>query len=89
MNIKDIIDGHIKEIKDENVDLFNNRMSICKKCPLYKETTFGPICNGSLYINKEDKESISNVPRIGFTKGCGCRLNAKTRLKHARCIINK
>lgn len=25
--------------------LFNKRMTICKNCPLYKETDIGPVCD--------------------------------------------
>jgi hypothetical protein len=25
---------------------------------------------------------------LGFTRGCGCRISAKTRVQNAHCIIN-
>ena len=67
----------------------DGRMNICKKCPLYKETPMGPICNPRLYINESDKKSVSDRPRIGYKRGCGCALTRKTRLPYAKCIVLK
>ena len=55
MGIRQIINGTIKEIKNENTDLRNERMSICKECPLYLNTLLGPVCNSNRYLNLEDK----------------------------------
>ena len=52
-SIFDIIDGHVNEMFNANEGLYEERMKICKECPLYKETPVGPICNPKLYINKE------------------------------------
>lgn len=87
--ITDIINGHINEALGKYEELFEQRMKMCKMCPLYKESPIGPICNPKLYISTTDKETVSDRPKIGYTRGCGCRLNAKTRLKTARCIVNK
>lgn len=87
--ITDIINGHVNEALGKNEDIKEERMNICKKCPLYKETPMGPICNPRLYINETDKESISDIPKIGYKRGCGCRLTAKTRLPNGKCIILK
>lgn len=87
MDIIDIIEGHAKELLGQGEDLFSKRMEICKKCPLYKQTPLGPICNPNLYINEEG--IVSDRPKLGFRKGCACRLNSKTRLAHAHCIVNK
>ena len=43
----------------------------------------GPICNPKLYMNENGE--TSDYQRIGFKRGCGCRLNAKTRLQYAKC----
>lgn len=72
-----------------NQELYMERMAICKKCGLYKETPSGPVCNSKLYISKEDKESISFTPRIGYVRGCSCRLENKNRLTGAHCIVGK
>ena len=42
-----------------------------------------------LYINENNKTDYSDRPKIGYRKGCGCRLSAKTRLAHARCLVKK
>jgi len=86
--VNEILIGHINELLDNEEKLFNERMSICKQCPLYKETKFGPICNPDLYINPTTQET-SNLPIHGWVKGCSCRLNAKTRSPKSKCIINK
>lgn len=86
-SILDIINGHINEALSNNEDLFEKRLNICKECPLYKDTALGPICNPKLYIDKNNNTSTSK--RDGYVKGCGCRLNAKTRLTYSKCVINK
>lgn len=87
--ITDIINGHVNEALGKNEELFEQRMKICKECLLYKETAMGPICNPKLYINEADKESVSDRPKIGYKRGCSCRLGSKTRLPHAKCIVLK
>lgn len=87
--IINIINGHVNEVLGKNEDIKEKRMEICKKCPLYKETSMGPICNPKLYISETDKTTVIDRPRIGYKRGCGCRLNAKTRLQNSKCIINK
>jgi hypothetical protein len=49
----------------------------------------GPICNNKKWMSLDDLHSVSDVPRPGYKKGCGCRLNAKTRLGHRHCPFNK
>ena len=83
MGVTDIIKGHVNEVLNSNEELFEKRMIICKKCPLYKESNIGPICNNRLYMDKENNVSYSPLP--GYKRGCGCRLNAKTRLDRAVC----
>lgn len=87
MGIVDIVDGHVNELLNKNGDLSEQRLEICKNCPLYVTTTMGPICNPRLYINQENE--ISSISKPGFVKGCGCRLKAKTRVISAHCIIKK
>ncbi len=87
MNILDILNGHLKEFRNKEEDLMNVRMDICKQCPLFTITKIGPICNNKLWINKDNE--ISDVEKKDYVKGCACRLDAKTRLPKAKCIINK
>lgn len=88
MSVKDILTGHLNELLKKGQDLFEARMSVCKACPLYKVGSLGPICNPSLYLNAETKQ-VNYIGGPGFTKGCGCRLNAKTRLEDAECPNKK
>ena len=86
--LNDIIKGHIAEALGNGQALHDVRMNICKQCPLLTHNTFGPICNPKLYLNKETNET-SDSPQPGFERGCGCRLNAKTRLPDAECPLQK
>lgn len=85
-SITDIIKGHIKEFLNKDEQLSEERLAICAKCPLILDTAFGKVCNASLYV-KGDKVSPSPLP--GYSRGCGCRLNAKTRIKNSKCPDNK
>lgn len=77
--------GHYNEITNKNEDMANERMSICKRCPLFlPNDTWGPICNPDLYLNTENMEAVDH-PKEGYGKGCGCRLKAKTRDKESHC----
>lgn len=87
--IKDIVNGHVNEVLGKNQELFEKRIQICKKCGLYKDTPLGPVCNSKLYISNEDKTTISQTPKIGYVRGCSCRLHSKLRVSGARCIVNK
>lgn len=87
--ISDIINGHVNEALGKNEDIKEKRMKICKECPLYKETPMGPVCNSRLYISESDKTTVSDRPKIGYRRGCGCILARKTKLPNARCIVLK
>lgn len=90
MGLTDIVEGHVNELINKNEDLSEMRMKICKACPLYKDDLFaGPMCNNKLYLNTTNLTDVSREPRIGYQKGCGCRLNAKTRLEHRHCPVKK
>ena len=88
MGIKAILDGHTNELLGLNKDISKVRMEICKKCPLFKKTIIGPVCNNKLWLNLETGD-ISNTKKEGYENGCGCRLEAKTTLPYASCPLNK
>lgn len=74
----------------ENVDdLYENRMKICKECPLYLDSPMGARCNSRLYLSEADKKTVSDRPKLGFRAGCGCLLERRTKLPHAKCVIGK
>ncbi len=89
MGLGAIVEGHIKEITKQNQNLSDIRMNICRECPLFKVIPVaGPICNNRLYLNVQTGD-ISETPKTGYRKGCGCRLQAKTRLDKAMCPLGK
>ena len=60
------------------------RMEICRNCPLYEITSSGPRCNPAKYINSEGKTSW--LPKKGYVKGCNCLLTHKTQNPNAHCV---
>ena len=70
---------------DINV-ITEQRLAICKACPLYKEGPYGATCNSSKYISPDGKD-WSWIKKAGYKKGCGCSINRKTANPNAKCII--
>ena len=68
-------------------ELSAQRLEICRQCPLYKETSNGPICNPKLFLSKDGK--VSYLPKEGYVKGCSCRLLKKTRNASLHCPAEK
>lgn len=85
MKVGDIINGHVNE--DEN--FIEKRLKICKACPLFKKGAVGGICNPNLYINETDKQTVSDRPKLGYKRGCGCLLSRKCKVPNAKCIVGK
>lgn len=84
-----IVTGHIKELFGMNKELFETRMKICSECPIYFQAPLiGAMCNTKLYINPETND-ISRKEKDGYFKGCGCRLDAKTREYNESCPAGK
>ena len=88
MNFIDILNGHIKNTIGNIDNLSEKRLRICIKCPLYRKTPMGAICNNKLYISKDGKE-VLNYGKEGYVKGCGCNSDKKVRIPNAKCIIKK
>lgn len=87
MNAFDIVNGHVKQVLNIGKDLSDNRLKICYRCPLYSNK-FGGICNSKLWLNINTGD-VSVYSQPGYVRGCGCRLQAKTRLSNAHCPANK
>lgn len=69
-----------------NQELYNERIEICKKCPLYKEDKIrGPICDSNKFISP-DGIKWSWFRKEGYVRGCGCALTKAKNPKN-RCII--
>lgn len=81
-----IVEGHYKEITKKENDLYNERIVICKECPLYSDTVLGPVCD-SKKCYKEGR--VENFPSKGAICGCGCRLGAALRVLNKKCVLNK
>lgn len=88
MGIEAIVSGHVNEMLGLNQDISSNRLRICHKCPLLKNTILGPICNSDLWIDVKTGD-ISATKKSGYKNGCGCRLKAKSTLPNASCPIGK
>lgn len=87
MEIGNIVKGHINEALGLNKDLSKERMKICYSCPLYSDK-FGGMCNNRLWLNQLTGD-VSTVRKPGYENGCGCRLQAKTKLPNAVCPLGK
>ena len=63
-------------------------MAVCEKCPLLIIKWYGRVCNDKLWINQNTGEtSLEN--KQDYIRGCGCRLDAKTRDLNSKCPMNK
>lgn len=89
MEIGQIITGHVNELLGLNKDISEERIKICKQCPLmYYSSTLGWICNRNLYVNP-DTNDVSLTKKDNYYRGCGCRIKAKTTLNNATCPAHK
>lgn len=85
--LKNIVDGYTNLALGKNGGMAEERMKICKLCPLYKDVA-GGICNPRLWLNPITGE-VKSEKTPGFYKGCGCSLLAKTRAPYANCPAKK
>jgi len=83
-----IIKGHINELLNKEFELYSERIKICDQCELQSLTTIGKICDHRKCIFENELYKSDKKP-IGSICGCGCRLDAKLRLKDEKCILNK
>lgn len=86
--IKNIVEGHINELLGNKESIAEPRLAICQKCPLYKKTVAGYICNNNAWLNPKTGD-FSLDKKDDYVKGCGCRLNAKVRVPSAQCPAGK
>ena len=88
MEIGQIIEGNVNRFFGLNQDISEQRMRICKRCPLFKIKFGEAICNNKLYYDVNTGD-ISTTPKDGYKNGCGCILKSKTAATDARCPVNK
>lgn len=87
--VVEIAEGFFNNLMNINEDLYEERIKICRSCKLHKvDNLLGEICNHKLYIDPETN-NISNVPKRGYIKGCGCVLASKTRVDSKSCDAGK
>lgn len=86
--VKEIAEGHWNEFTGKEQDLSKQRLEICSTCPLISETALGPICDSSKCWDTINEKVVS-YPGENIVCGCGCRLQAKTSLKNAKCVLGK
>ena len=68
--------------------LSEERIAICKQCPLYKlDKLHGPVCNSNKYISP-DGTKWSYLRKDGYVRGCGCYLSRKSKNPNSHCIIS-
>lgn len=87
MILKEIINGHINELKSmvglsnkDEMAVFSLREKICNHCPLKTGNT----CNTRKWIHPKTL-ALSDHYEEGFISGCGCRLSAKQKSKSSSC----
>lgn len=87
VNVGHVIEGAANAVLKKNSDISEERMEICKNCPLYT-TRMGGMCNSKLWLDPQTGD-ISLYERPGYYKGCGCKLDFKTRVRSEECPAGK
>ena len=67
MEVGNIVTGHFNELFGLNKDISQERLKICRRCPLYSDK-FGGLCNNKLYIDpntgKVSKKEIDMLEAV-------------------------
>lgn len=85
--IGNIIEGHLNELLGRGIALKEARIQVCEMCPIHKDSGLGLICDSSKWINSINEVRTEATP--GFTRGCGCRMSAKTTIEGQHCVVGK
>lgn len=88
MNIGHIIKGNANAFFGLNKDVSEERMKICRECPLFTKKLGVYICNPNLFLNIKTGD-ISTKKKNGYKNGCGCIIKSKTSLLEANCPLSK
>ena len=81
-----IAEGHFKEITKQENELYESRIKICRECPLFSHNALGDVCDAKKCW---DGNKVVKYPGPDVVCGCGCRLDAKARVRGAKCVLNK
>ena len=89
MGMNEIVDGHIKELLNQEQSLYESRIKICRDCKLMtKDRILGEMCDKKKWFNP-NTGALSLVRTDGYINGCGCRMSAKARIPEATCPLKK
>ena len=83
-----IAEGHFKEITKQENELYESRIKICRECPLFSHSTLGDVCDAKKCWDVAENKVVK-YPGPDIICGCGCRLDAKARVRGAKCVLNK
>ena len=64
------------------------RINICKQCPLYKKIIGGAMCNNKLWLDPITNKT-STQQEDGYYRGCGCVLTSKWKSIYSHCPLAK
>ena len=81
-----IAEGHFKEITKQENELYESRIKICRECPLFSHNTLEDVCDAKKCW---DGNKVVKYSGPDIICGCGCRLDAKARVRGAKCVLNK
>jgi hypothetical protein len=63
------------------------RLEICKNCPIYSSRN-GGTCNSSLWLDPKTGD-VSGKPKVGYFRGCGCSIKWKVSNESSYCPAHK
>lgn len=86
--VKQIVEGHVKEITNKENDLYAYRIKICNTCPLKDTRSYGDVCSAKKCVDKNTLEYVKG-PGKNIVCGCGCRLSAALRIARKKCVLGK
>ena len=72
----------------KNTDFVEERLEICRNCPIMRMTEFGMKCDERKYISPDGTRG-SFFSKPGWKKGCGCYLSKKAIDINKHCICGK
>lgn len=84
-----IVEGWTKDIVKMEQELHDDRMKICRECPLFDTSSIlGPVCSSKKCYDPETKE-VFLYPKSGAICGCGCAMEKASRVKNKKCVLGK
>jgi len=81
-----IVEGYSNYILGKEEELYEKRIKICKKCPLYNSEK--DKCDSKKCWDTSKNELV-DYPGNNIICGCGCYMSKKGRVPNAKCVLNK